>query len=984
MAKEVDTNGPPGSAGSAMPKAYDPGAVEARLYRMWEEAGYFAPTGGDRDRDAFVIIMPPPNLTGELHLGHALMDTVEDILIRWHRMLGEPALWLPGIDHAAIAVHTLVERELATEGLTRYDIGRERFLERVWEFVNRSRARIFDQHKRLAASADWSRECFTMDPGPAKAVRTTFYNLYQKGLIYRGERLINWCPRCQTALSDLEVDHREQQGHLWHVRYSLLDDAGQPTDEQITIATTRPETIVADTGIAVHPDDERYRAIVGRKAQLPIIERELPIVGDEAIEREFGTGALKVTPGHDQLDFEIGERHGLPIVNAIEQDGTMSADAGPYSGMDRFACRDAIVRDLDEGGYLVRTEDYQHSVGHCQRCSTIVEPLISEQWFVAVNKEYAPTGSDGPRRSLSGEALQVVNDGLVQFAPARFTKVYTSWMENLRDWCISRQLWWGHRIPVWYCAGCDAVTVPPPEVEAPERCEKCGGNDLRQDEDTLDTWFSSALWPCSTLGWPDDTDELRRFYPTTVMETGYEIIFFWVARMIMMCLFCVDGPEKIEDRIPFRYVYLHGMVRDEKGQKMSKTKGNVVDPIQLIDSYGADALRFSLITGGGTGQDQRLQDEKVESGRNFANKLWNVSRYVIMQLDGSVKIEPPALDTRASLPPEDRWILSRLNRLVDDVDRFQRGFQLNEAGSRIYDFLWNEYCDWYVEMAKVRLRDQGTGNQEQGTRHQEQGTGNREQRSTEGQATESQPPEGQTTDGQPPEGQASAWQDAGNGKQSPSPLPVLVHVLETGLRLLHPYMPFVTEELWQRLRPYQASLPSEALIVAPYPQPEAAWDDAEAERQVDGVIEIVRAIRNIRSEKRVEPARYIEAYVVANESRSALEAAAPFIESLARVRPLRFVSEASEAPREGVATAVLSHAQAVVPLAGLLDVGEERARLGKEIEEAEAYLRRLEGKLSNEQFRSRAPREVVAKEEERLAETQTRLEGLRRALGELG
>ncbi|OGO51874.1 MAG: valine--tRNA ligase [Chloroflexi bacterium RBG_16_68_14] len=934
------------SAG-AMPKAYDPCAVEERLYRMWEERGYFAPRDG-ADGEPFTIIMPPPNLTGELHLGHALMDTVEDILIRWHRMRGEPTLWLPGIDHAAIAVHTMVERELAQEGLTRHDIGRERFLERVWAFVNASRARIFDQHKRLGASADWSRERFTMDPGPARAVRTAFYELYRHGLIYRGERLINWCPRCSTALSDLEVNHEEQQGHLWHVRYPLLDHQGRTTDDPsgasgqgfITIATTRPETIVADTGVAVHPEDERYRSLVGRRARLPIIGRELPIVADEAIDPEFGTGALKVTPGHDQVDFEIGQRHGLPIVNAIAPDGTMNAEAGPYQGMDRFACREAIVRDLEEQGFLAKTEPYQHSIGHCERCATIVEPLISEQWFVAVNKEYLPG------RSIAGEALRVVNDGLIRFVPQRFTRDYTNWMENIRDWCISRQLWWGHRIPVWYCQDCPSsgrtAIVPPPEVEEPDRCEECGGASLRQDEDTLDTWFSSALWPCSTLGWPDDTEDLRRFYPTAVMETGYEIIFFWVARMIMMGLFCMEGlRDDVSKRIPFRYVYLHGMVRDEHGQKMSKTKGNVVDPIVLVEKYGADALRFNLITAGGTGQDQRLWEEKVEAARNFANKLWNAARFVIMKLDAGTKVEPPSLAERERLPAEDRWILSRLDHLVADVDQLLRDFQLNEAGHRMYDFLWSEYCDWYVEMAKVRLREQGTGNKEQG------------------------------------------WSD---------PQPVLVHVLETGLRLLHPYMPFLTEELWQRLRPYLAEVPYEALIVAPYPRSEPAWQDAEAERQVEGVIDVVRAIRNIRSEKRVEPARYIEAYVVANDSaagsgqgtRSAIEAGAPYIEALARVRPLHIVSQASEAPREGVATAVLPHAQAVVPLAELMDAEAERARLCKEMEEVETYLQRIEAKLSNEQFRARAPREIVAAEEERRAAAQTRLEGLRRALEELG
>jgi valyl-tRNA synthetase len=628
----------------------------------------------------------------------------------------------------------------------------------------------------------------------------------------------------------------------------------------------------------------------------------------------------------------------------------MNAEAGPYAGMDRFACREAIVRDLEQQGFLVKTEPYTHSVGHCDRCDEIVEPLISEQWFVAVNKEYEPG------RSLAGEALRVVNEGHIQFLPPRFTKTYTNWMENIRDWCISRQLWWGHQIPVWYCQSCGATIVPPPDVEAPARCDQCQSADLQHDPDTLDTWFSSALWPCSTLGWPDDTEDLRRFYPTTVMETGYEIIFFWVARMIMMGLFCMEGQrERIDERIPFKYVYLHGMVRDEHGAKMSKTKGNVVDPVALIDKFGTDALRFNLITGGGTGQDQRLWEDKVEAGRNFANKLWNAARFVILQLDGGEgprpstldprpsQYAPPALADRESLPVEDRWVLSRLDRLVADCDQLITGFQLNEAAQRLYEFLWSEYCDWYVEMAKVRLRDS----------HPE-----------------------------PVEGPRPATRD---------PRPVLVHVLETGLRLLHPYMPYVTEELWQRLRPYLAAPPSEAgsaepveaLIVAPFPQSDASWRDEEAERQVDDVIEIVRAIRNIRSEKNIEPARYIEAFIVADGS-AGIEAGAGVIEALARVRPLHIVWDAAAVPREGVVTAVLAHAQAVVPLAGLLDVGAERSRLEKEIAETEQYLARVDAKLANEQFRSKAPANVVAAEEERRAAAETKLEGLRRAVGELG
>jgi valyl-tRNA synthetase len=977
MSSETEPKDDAGRINEAMPKAYDPSSVEERIYRQWEDSGYFKPTEGDGE--PFVVIMPPPNLTGELHLGHALMDTVEDILVRWHRMRGHPTLWLPGIDHAAIAVHVLMERDLAKEGLTRQDIGREAFLERTWDFVNRSRARIFDQHKRLGASADWTRETFTMDPGPARAVRAAFYDFYQRGLIYRGERMINWCPRCQTALSDLEVDHQEEQGFLWHVRYPVIDDAGEPAGDYITIATTRPETIVADTAIAVHPEDERYRALVGQKARLPVIGRELLIVGDEAIEREFGTGALKVTPGHDPVDFEIGQRHDLPIVNAINLDGTMNEEAGPYEGMDRFACRDAIVRDLDEQGFLVKTEPYEHSVGHCDRCGAIVEPLISEQWFVAVNKEFAPG------RSLAGEALRVVNDGLIEFVPERFTKTYTNWMENIRDWCISRQLWWGHRIPVWYCDDCGATVVPPPDVEEPSNCDRCNGKELRQDVDTLDTWFSSGLWPVSTLGWPDDTDDLRRFYPTTVMETGYEIIFFWVARMIMMCLAAMDGRrETLEERIPFRYVYLHGMVRDEHGAKMSKTKGNVVDPLDLVEKHGTDALRFSLITGGATGQDQRLWEEKVEAGRNFANKLWNAGRFVISQLPESKQYRPPLHDDRDARLVADRWILSRLSRVTAEVEQLTRDFQLNEAARRIYDFLWGEYCDWYVEMAKVRLR------QEPGSSSQEPG---------------------------------------------PSPLPALVHVLDTGLRLLHPYMPYVTEALWQRLRPFIDEPPAEMLIAAPYPEADPAWEDAEATAgaQMQAVIDVIQDIRNIRSVEKIPPAAvfpYVKLAVqrrpestneasqttVSREEDDALDEhfrrqtlpsleAKPdlierglkdstrIIQTLARVGRVEVAEELGAFDKDTECPLSARWVNGRLGLPPTHHVGgpgadankaRQRARLEKEIAETEGYVARLNGKLSNDQFRARAPAEVVAGEEERLAAAQTKLDALRRALGELG
>jgi valyl-tRNA synthetase len=892
---------------SDIPKAYDPASVEGRIYRMWEDSGYFTPQI-DPQRKPFTIIMPPPNLTGELHLGHALEDAITDILIRWHRMRGEPTLWLPGVDHAAIAVHVMVEQQLAQEGMTRHDVGRERFLERVWDFVRASRSRIFDQHKRLGASADWSRECFTMDPGPQRAVRTTFANLYNDGLIYRGERIINWCTRCQTVLSDLEVDHEEVQGHLWYVRYPLIEEertgkkasrAGK-SPQHITIATTRPETIVADTGVAVSPKDKRYRSLVGRKARLPIIGRELPIVADEAIDPEFGTGALKVTPGHDPVDFEIGERHGLPVVNSIGLDAAMSEDAGPYAGMDRLQCRDAIVRDLEEQGLLVKTEPYAHAVGHCYRCDTVVEPVVSKQWFVRMEP-------------LARPAIEAARDGRIRFVPERFTHIYLNWMQNIRDWCISRQLWWGHRIPVWYCGRCDDVTV---SIDDPDRCSACGSTEIEQDPDSLDTWFSSALWPHSTLGWPDDTEDLRYFYPTTVMQMGYEILFFWGARMI------VTGLYNMKD-VPFSIIYLHGLIRDEKGKKMSKTLGNVVDPVAVVERYGTDALRFALATGTSPGNDMRLSEQKVEAGRNFANKLWNAARYVISQIEGE-KPTPPSPADRRGMALEDRWILSRLNALVENVDALLADFQLGEAGRQVHDFFWGEYCDWYIEMAKVRLR-----------------RGDR------------------------------------------SPMPVLVHVLDTALRLLHPYMPYVTEEIWQSLKGTLADGDGEYLMVSSFPTSVREWSDAEADRALAAVLDVVRAIRNIRSERKVEPARFVEAYVVADGSRPALEASRQHIEALARARPLHIVTDEADAPRDQAATAVLGYARVVLPLAGLFDLSAERDRLSRQVREAEDTVARLEMKLTRGQFREKAPADVVAREEERLQAARSRLEGLRVSLSEL-
>jgi valyl-tRNA synthetase len=912
-----------GTAGrEEMPKAYNPALVEDPTYGRWEESGAFTPRI-DREREPFTVIMPPPNLTGELHLGHAMMDTVEDILVRWRRMQGRPTLWLPGVDHAAIAVHTLIERQLAEEGLSRHDIGREAFLERTWQFVNRNRERIFTQHKRLGISADWTRERFTMDPIPAKAVRRIFVDLFEKGLIYRGNRLINWCPGCRSALSDLEVDHEEVDSFLWHVRYPLMDANGNDTGEFITIATTRPETIVADTAIAVHPDDERYKRLQGTFARLPIIGRRLPIVPDEAIDPSFGSGALKVTPGHDPVDFEIGERHGLETVNSINVDGTLNEEAGPYAGMERFEVREQIVADLKAEGLLEREEPYRHSVGHCDRCGTVVEPLMSEQWFVAMTKVYGE-GRNGPR-SLAGDALKAVAEGWVnpdgertqiKMVPDRHTRVYQNWLENIRDWTISRQLWWGHRIPVWYCDNCDRMTVA---IEDPDRCAHCGSEHLRQDEDTLDTWFSSALWPFSTLGWPEDTEDLRYFYPTSVMETGYDIIFLWVARMIMMGLFAMDD-------VPFEWVYFHGTVRDDQGQRMSKSKGNGVDPEVLIDRYGSDAVRFKLVTAGGTGNDQRLEEPRMEAARNFANKLWNASRFVLMQLAPDEPV--PALDhsRKASMPAEDRWILSRLERLIGNCDRLMERFELGEAGREIESFLWDEFCDWYLEIAKIRMR----------------------------------------------------------GRDESSPMPVLVHVLDTCLRLLHPYMPYVTEEIWSGSGALRRHLPEareELLMTAEHPRVSEAWHDGEAEREMGLVLDVVRSVRNLRRERGLDAARWLEAYVVADAS---LAKHAPAIEQLARVRPLHMVTQRDHAPAESVASAILADAQVILPLAGLFDVEAERAKLRKDREQAQKQVEGLERQLSNERFLSSAPAKVVEEARERTDAARARLSTIDSRLAELG
>ncbi len=902
---------------SEMAKAYDHRQVEERIYRSWEEAGYFRPAAVP-GRAPFVITMPPPNVTGALHLGHAMTAAIEDLLTRWHRMRGEPTLWLPGVDHAGIATQNVVERELAGEGLSRHDLGRERFLERVWEWVRIYRARITNQHRSLGVSCDWGRERFTLDEGLSHAVRTAFVHLFEKGLIYRGTRLVNWCPRCLSAISDLEVEHEETAAHLWYVRYPLLDAgfagpgawgsgrwaAGASTF--ITVATTRPETLLGDTAVAVNPSDERFRLLVGRQAVLPGVDRVIPIISDEAVDPAFGTGAVKVTPGHDPTDYEIGQRHDLPTVDILLDDARMSAASGPYAGLDSLECRRRIVEDLEREGLLVRVEEHVHAVGHCQRCHTVIEPRISTQWFVRI-------------RPLADAAIAAVRDGRIRIIPERFNKVYFEWLENIRDWCISRQLWWGHRIPVWYCDDCGRQTSA---VADPNACAHCGSGHIRQDEDVLDTWFSSGLWPFSTLGWPRDTDDFRAYYPTTVRETGYDILFFWVAREVMLGL-------EMTGRAPYGVVYLHGLIRNERGQKISKSMPDAdrYDPLHIIADYGADALRFTMATSSTPGNDMNLDPRRIEGARNFANKIWNATRFVVgnLQTEGRRPMTDP-LD----LP--ERWIRSRYHRLVAETNALMEAYQFGEAGRRIYDFLWGEFCDWYVEVSKLRLY-----------------------------------------------GKDEAQAEAARA--------VLFEVLEGALRLLHPAMPFVTEELWQHLTgtPYaRGGSYGPALMVAPYPEPEVAALDERAEAAFALVMEVVRAVRNARAERRVEPGRWIEAVIAGGRHTEVFRSQAEVISQLARVATegLRVVERLAERPPHAVAL-VVAEVEVFLPLAGLVDIAAERARLQEALAEAEREAARAAGKLANAGFVQKAPPEVVEKERQRLALAQEEGQRLRARLEEL-
>ena len=871
-----------------LPKVYDPKEVESRIYAEWESHGCFR---GKRDpeKKPFTIVMPPPNVTGQLHMGHAMDATMQDILTRFKRMQGYAALWVPGTDHAGIATQIKVEEELRVkEGLTRYDLGREKFLERVWAWKEKFGNRIVEQQKKLGASCDWERARFTMDEGCSKAVREVFVSLFEKGLIYKGSRIINWCPHCVTALSDAEVEYQDKPGHLWHMRYPLTDGSGY-----LVVATTRPETMMGDTGVAVNPNDERYRDLVGKTVTLPIMNREIPIVADDYVEMDFGTGCVKMTPAHDPNDFEVGLRHNLEVIRVLDDNGVVNANGGPYEGLDRDECRKRVVEDLEQMGLMEKIEDYSHNVGTCYRCHNVVEPIISAQWFVKMEP-------------LAREAMRVVKDGEVKFVPERFSKTYLNWMENVHDWCISRQLWWGHQIPVWYCADCGKMTCT---REDPDVCQHCGSKNITRDPDVLDTWFSSALWPFSTLGWPDKTEDLDYFYPTDVLVTGYDIIFFWVARMIF------SGCEQTK-KPPFHTVLIHGLVRDAQGRKMSKSLGNGIDPLEMIDQFGCDALRFNLITGNSPGNDMRFYTERCEAMRNFSNKIWNASRFLLMNLT----IDQCALPEQLEL--EDKWILSKLNDVIRDVTANMESYELGVAAQKLYDFIWDNFCDWYIELTKARL--------------------NGEDEAAKVQAQQ-----------------------------------VLCYVLTQILKLLHPFMPFITEEIWQAL-PHEGDY----LMLQDWPVYDEKFCFADEERAMELVMDAIKAIRARRSEMNVPPSKKAELTVV-TEEQAVFTTGMPFLKRLANASEVTVTADAP-ADVNGLVSVVTSAAKLYIPLAELVDLDAERARLAKEIEKAEKYLAGIEKKLSNEKFVSKAPEAVVQRERDNMEKTRALIAQLRDSAAALG
>ncbi|RKL63437.1 valine--tRNA ligase [Thermoanaerobacteraceae bacterium SP2] len=855
-----------------LPSVYNPKEVEEKWYEYWERENLFY-AEADSKKEPFTIVIPPPNVTGQLHMGHALNNTLQDILIRAKRMQGYSALWLPGTDHAGIATEAKVKEQLAEEGLSKYDVGREKFLERVWAWKEKYGGTIIKQLKKLGSSCDWSRLRFTMDEGLSKAVREVFVRLYEKGLIYRGDYIVNWCPTCKTTLSDIEVEHEDETGKLYYVKYPLKDGSGH-----LMVATTRPETMLGDTAVAVNPEDERYHHLVGKTLILPVVGREIPVIADSYVDMKFGTGAVKVTPGHDPNDFEMGLRHDLPVINVMDENGHMNENAGKFAGLDRYECRKFILKELEEKGNLEKIEDLSHSVGHCYRCHTTVEPMVSKQWFVKM-------------KPLAEPAIEVVKQGKVQFVPDRFTRIYLNWLENIRDWCISRQLWWGHRIPAWYCKDCCEMTVSREDITV---CPKCGSTHIEQDQDVLDTWFSSALWPFSTLGWPDETEDLKYFYPTSVLVTAYDIIFFWVARMIFSAM-------EFMKQEPFKYVVITGLVRDALGRKMSKSLGNGIDPLEVIDKYGADTLRFTLSTGNAPGNDMRFYWEKVEASRNFANKIWNASRFVLMNLEGFKLGE---VDIQG-LTLKDRWILKRINYITKEVTQALDKFEIGIAAQNIYDFFWSEFCDWYIEMAKIDLY----GGDEVAKKRAQQ---------------------------------------------------VLYFVLERALKLLHPFMPFITEEIWQHL-PHDGK----SIMVSKWPEYDPAWDFGDAE-DMEVVMDAVRGIRNIRAEMNVSPAKKAKAVARVSDPfvMDILKNSTEIIHTLAKVEDMEFITQDSPVPHKAL-TCVIKGAEIFVPMEGLVDIETEIERLQKEHANLEKEIDRVSKKLSNEGFLAKAPQDVVEKERQK-------------------
>ncbi|MBO5145490.1 MAG: valine--tRNA ligase [Lachnospiraceae bacterium] len=861
-------------------KTYDPHGLEDRIYQKWLDKKYFH-AEVDRSKKPFTIVIPPPNITGQLHMGHALDNTMQDILIRFKRMQGYNALWQPGTDHASIATEVKIIQKLKEEGIDKHDLGREKFLERAWDWKKEYGGRIISQLKKLGSSCDWDRERFTMDEGCNKAVTEVFCKMHEKGYIYKGARMINWCPVCNTSISDAEVEYEDQAGHFWHIKYPVLNDDGTESGEYLTFATTRPETMLGDTAVAIHPDDERYAHLRGKKLMLPLMNREIPVVEDTYVDMEFGTGVVKITPAHDPNDFEVGKRHNLPIINIMNDDATINENGGKFAGMDRYEARKAIVEELDKMGLLVKIEDYSHNVGTHDRCKTTIEPLVKQQWFVKMDELIKP-------------AVEAVKNGEIKLIPERMDKTYYNWTDNIKDWCISRQLWWGHRIPAYYCDKCGEIVVA---KSMPKVCPKCGCEHFTQDPDTLDTWFSSALWPFSTLGWPDKTEDLEYFYPTDVLVTGYDIIFFWVIRMIF------SGYEHMKEK-PFKTVLFHGLVRDSQGRKMSKSLGNGIDPLEVIEQYGADALRMTLITGNAPGNDMRFYYERVEANRNFANKIWNASRFIMMNMEGK-----EVTDASASLEPVDRWIISKLNSLVKEVTDNMESFELGIAVQKIYDFIWDEFCDWYIEMVKPRLYN------------------------------------------------------SDNAQSQNAALGTLKTVLIDALKLLHPYMPFITEEIFCTLQSEE-----ESIMISKWPEYMESRNFKKDEKDIEIIKEAVRGIRNVRTEMNVAPSKKAHVFVVSENAdiRRTFEEGKLFFGSLAYASEVAIQSDKSGIAEDAVSV-VIANANIYIPFAELVDISQEIERLEKEAKRLDGELARVNGMLNNEKFMSKAPESKIAEEREKLS-----------------